>query len=72
LNEIKKGGNRIEYYFNTSPYTVEEKVNEIVTTMSMAGMKLSGEEQDMLRLYESGKVSGDALRQKIIKETQRK
>lgn len=49
---------------------IEERVSEVTATMSLEGMNLSDEEKDTLRLYTSGKVSGDELRHKIIEETQ--
>lgn len=66
LNE----GIPFEVRLNQSPYTVEERVDEVVATMSIEGMNLSDEERNMLQLYTSGKVSGDDLRRKIIKEAQ--
>ncbi len=50
---------------------IEESVSEVATTMSLEGMNLSDEEKDTLRLYLSGKVSGDELRQKIMEKVQR-
>lgn len=59
-----------EVRLNQSPYTAEERVNEVTATMAMEGMNLSDEEKEMLRMYAVGKVSGDELRKKIIEEVQ--
>lgn len=59
-----------EVRLNQSPYTAEERVNEVTATMAMEGMNLSDEEKKMLRMYAVGKVSGDELRKKIIEEVQ--
>ena len=45
-----------------------EMIKEVAATMAFEGMDLTEEDIQMLYDYKTGKVSGDALRQRILSE----
>ena len=59
-----------EVKLNPSGYTPQELLREVDATLAMEGLKLNEEDIQLLEMYESGSVSGDELRKKIMREVQ--
>ncbi|BCN30835.1 type II toxin-antitoxin system RelB/DinJ family antitoxin [Anaeromicropila herbilytica] len=53
---------------NPSPYSTKEAISEVDATLKMEGMQMTAEDKQLLKDYKSGVVSGDELRQQILKE----
>lgn len=56
-----------EVKINHQAYSKAETVKEVETTMAFEGMDLTEEDFKMLYAYKNGQMSGDELRQQILK-----
>ena len=51
-----------------SPYTEEEKINEVAATLSIEDMELDEKDIEILKSIQSGKISTEKARLKIFEE----
>ena len=49
-------------------YTMQEAIDEVDATMRMEGMPLSDDDIELLKVYKSGRLTGDQIREKILDE----
>lgn len=52
----------------TYPISSEQRIREVIATFELEGMPLSEQDIQELRDIESGKITGDELRQKMMEK----
>lgn len=69
LNQLViQQGIPFEVKLNPTGYSSKEVIDEVEATLKMEGINLTNADKEMLKSYQTGEMTGDELRKKILSE----